>query len=609
MNTDRRHRTWASDSRFRDIPVNFQSGGAYNANNMVHVQDEPEPPDDMPASSPTSPATGAGVACTSSPMPETGGDASDTPYLSGAVEDRELFVVDVQGSEPLMGTSVIPLKVRPSSSSSSSSVSSDEVILFKGRQLTTPAPAEDTGQASTEPAHGTEIPAVAQWNPDLEAVRDWSLPTPGNQDVYGVEDELLGESFAIAPQPGPADEQAPPVDTYQQRRKRSRKSRRHRRKKFQAPQDQDDEVADYIANMQENGEDDIFNSITVTGRVESASSFVVGAEKQTLPLGRSRPTPQPQSTWGPVELQDFLELDTSDEVLGTVRSVLARRNRPGEAQYLVVWDGYSTDEARWIHQSSLTTDGALEKIQAFEERKRQQEALEQIDEDEDSDGDILEVDMSTGDVVLDPEWESTDSEDSDDEEERLKDNEDLLQRRLDRMTDEKIAKILAKQEELGLGSNDILLFDGDDEDDDEEAPKRKGHESLTRSGKRYTAESGPSSLQRKGVIDDAIGHNNAFDPMDEEGPRRRRRGKGRAAPLPFQLSDNELEATLRHAWESDRAKKTARKREREELRAQGLLGNKKGKPRGNQDASPSEYLDIEGIKSQIRTFVLSSEKR
>ena len=601
MNTDRRHRTWASDSRFRDIPVNFQSGGAYNANDMVHVQDEAEPLDDMPAPSPTS------------PILETGGDTSDTLYFSGAQEDRELFVVDVQGSGPPVGTSVIPLKVRPPSSSSSAV--SEEVILFKGWKPTTPVPAEERGRASTEHPQGTDIPAAADRNSDVEAVRDWSLTTPGIQDVHGIEDELLDQSFAITPDPDLADEQATPVDTHQQRgvwrgSKRSRRSRRSKRNKFQPPQDQDDEAADYIANMQENGEDDIFNSITVTGRAESGPSFVVQAERPTLPDGGPRVMPQPQSSWGPVELQDFLELDTSDEVLGTVRSVLARRNRPGGAQYLVVWDGYSTDEARWIHQSSLTTEGALEKIQIFEEWKRQQEALEMIDEDEDSDGDILEVDMSIGDVVLDPELESTDSGDSDDEEERLKDNEDLLQRRRNRMTDEKIAKILAKQEELGMGSNDVLLFDGDgdDEDEDEGAPKRKGYESLTRSGKRYKAESGPSSLQREGVIDDVLGHNNGFDPTDREGPRRRRRGKGRTAPLPFQLSDTELEATLRRAWESDRAKKMARKREREELRAQGLIGNKKGKSRGKQDAPPSENLDVEGIKSQIRTFVLSSEE-
>jgi hypothetical protein len=54
--------------------------------------------------------------------------------------------------------------------------------------------------------------------------------------------------------------------------------------------------------------------------------------------------------------------------------------------------------------------------------------------------------------------------------------------------------------------------------------------------------------------------------------------RGRVDKLVLDISDSELEAELQMVFENDRVKKKERKQEREELRAQGLLGKTNGKP-------------------------------
>ncbi|KAL4743092.1 hypothetical protein BDV11DRAFT_142895 [Aspergillus similis] len=67
--------------------------------------------------------------------------------------------------------------------------------------------------------------------------------------------------------------------------------------------------------------------------------------------------------------------------------------------------------------------------------------------------------------------------------------------------------------------------------------------------------------------------------------------------------DSELEDGLINAWNNDRLKKKLKKREREELRAQGLLG----RPRNDPDPKIkyADGINIEELKSEIRLFLLS----
>ncbi|KAK1753456.1 hypothetical protein QBC47DRAFT_386441 [Echria macrotheca] len=89
-------------------------------------------------------------------------------------------------------------------------------------------------------------------------------------------------------------------------------------------------------------------------------------------------------------------------------------------------------------------------------------------------------------------------------------------------------------------------------------------EGLIRSSKQRTGN--PSFTDAFGELD--IG---AWDQPDPLMKRKARRSK---QPPNFNVSDSELEAALRKAWERDRERKKGRKAEREKLRAAGLLRKK-----------------------------------
>ncbi|KAL4875532.1 hypothetical protein BJY04DRAFT_211280 [Aspergillus karnatakaensis] len=69
--------------------------------------------------------------------------------------------------------------------------------------------------------------------------------------------------------------------------------------------------------------------------------------------------------------------------------------------------------------------------------------------------------------------------------------------------------------------------------------------------------------------------------------------------------DSDLETELINAWTNDRLKKKSKKKEREELRAQGLLGRRKNDP--NLKEKYSDGLSFEELKTEICSFLLSSK--
>lgn len=99
-----------------------------------------------------------------------------------------------------------------------------------------------------------------------------------------------------------------------------------------------------------------------------------------------------------------------------------------------------------------------------------------------------------------------------------------------------------------------------------------------------------------------------FDIMDFDRPSLQKKGKGKKPPaLDPMLSDSDLEFHLEEVWQSDRKKKKAKKKEREELRSQGLLG----RPPGDADLKDkySKGMNLEELISEMRTFLLSSKAR
>ncbi|KAJ5118522.1 hypothetical protein N7448_010229 [Penicillium atrosanguineum] len=97
-----------------------------------------------------------------------------------------------------------------------------------------------------------------------------------------------------------------------------------------------------------------------------------------------------------------------------------------------------------------------------------------------------------------------------------------------------------------------------------------------------------------------------FDIMDFNRPSLQKKGKGKTPPaLDLMLSDSDLEFNLHEAWQTDRKKKSAKKKEREELRSQGLLGRDPGD--ADLKIKYSKGMDLEELITEMRTFLLSSK--
>ncbi|OTA98582.1 hypothetical protein M426DRAFT_325880 [Hypoxylon sp. CI-4A] len=168
--------------------------------------------------------------------------------------------------------------------------------------------------------------------------------------------------------------------------------------------------------------------------------------------------------------------------------------------------------------------------------------------------------------------------------------------------DEHLARMLAKQEELGLGGDDILLFDGEGMDDDwmgtsRADPRRK------RKGDSKTAK----IIQKQGQYPSATKMADTFDELDLMDWHRPSLGNYKKGPPAFGVSDSELEEAMKSTWQKDRLKKAEKKKAREELRSQGLLGKNV-----NPDDLRVKYLggmSLDDLANELESFLLSSQEQ
>ncbi|OIW26782.1 hypothetical protein CONLIGDRAFT_601474 [Coniochaeta ligniaria NRRL 30616] len=157
------------------------------------------------------------------------------------------------------------------------------------------------------------------------------------------------------------------------------------------------------------------------------------------------------------------------------------------------------------------------------------------------------------------------------------------------MDDETFARLLGKQEELGMGGDELLLTNS------QKSRRAKGVNTRTQ---------GPFSGTN--AVADAF---DDLDLMDWERPslQNKRKGGRRGQPPVFGVSDSEIEQTLQTAWQKDRESKKSRKLRREEQRAQGLLGK-----HSNPDDPRLRYptgMSLEDIKTEMRSFLQGTEAR
>lgn len=348
----------------------------------------------------------------------------------------------------------------------------------------------------------------------------------------------------------------------------------------------------------------------------------ISARGTDWPLDKPEPSPPPphkaikpasRKTKNARKKQNKLlrrELGSDDELMRDYIDNMDPEDREAFG-FTTAADGDSTDD---LFNKLLDQDGEDVRISIDTSSGSDSWHTDNGDDDEDDgeESDDLD-DLDSSDLESELEYN---------EREQYEDEADLRQRQRDAMTDEEIARILAKQEEYGMGGDDLYLFDDSGLGVGDIPAARAGLGSISgtvklgslsrsKNGMRKSAKRGgrksdhfpDASLMADVLEQDPYG---GFDIMDHDRPSLRPKTKGRksAGPLPEELglSDDELIADLQSAWSNDRSKKAARKAERQELREMGLLGSgKKGNKKGNKFKPDLAIKYDEGISmSQIR---------
>ena len=402
------------------------------------------------------------------------------------------------------------------------------------------------------------------------------------------------------------DEENPFLKTPKARYGRHRGRRGPQRSKMNQEIEDEEEalIQDYIDNMKDDDTEEGGEAMN-NPRGNEHYRFLDGAAEEHVKVQtqwtsdlKLEQTVDDDEDWSSGDLEDFDGLETTDEEIDEISRVLSFRRRPTGLQYLVTALGKNTSEARWILQSKLTSATATKQIETFEEKRKFKFDFQ--DESSDSESDS-EVDEALDDLV--------DHIQSEDEE-----NERVMKRAL-KMTDEQIARALARQEAMGMPANEVLLFDGQEDDDFNigdhfipfSAKKHLSNRTMSKQ-KGRKKDHFPSAEAFADVLDQDP--YDGFDVMDFERPSLRLKRKGRkSAGLPFELEDADLAMQIQQAWENDRAKKSARKREREEMRQAGLLGSKAANGRvGLMTKYGNSGMDADQIRAEIRSFMVSDQE-
>jgi hypothetical protein len=280
--------------------------------------------------------------------------------------------------------------------------------------------------------------------------------------------------------------------------------------------------------------------------------------------------------------------------------------RSAEGGPSMVIDGQAIDEDDVLDRST---------------RGRNYDELRMMDTDSDSDDEEIGFDIDDISDEDDDEYNSSDMESdiAQNEKEAWEDEEDLRQRRYDAMDDETIARLFAKQGELGISGDELVIDDGAFMDEDIDGvgdvdEARAGLQDLASSSfaksaiKRGNNKRGTSFPNASALADTLDQYGDAgFDIMDFERPSLRPKKGGRKGKMPPELealSDDELKNEMLGHWSTDREKKRLKKAEREELRMAGLLGAgvaKKGK--ADLNMKYRQGMTTVQIHEELRVFL------
>lgn len=573
-NTEHRHHLWSSDVKLRHKGISFVSAG----NLAGTLPDETRSDNSTPREcTPDGSTPNESLSNRDEPIADAIAESESAMaqmHLEPTVEATAsppasaIFFEDTAGSSTLAATQFPPPVIRNASPTPSDS--SEEVVLFRGRN-------------------------------NVKVVTD-SIQLR----------QTKSEANALATQESSVASAAPPKPTAKTQARGASARRLHSHSsRHQNDSDPDAEaIADYIENIKAQEYDNAGELVTgntyatstlthrVLGLTDDDEWDAAADQSTTQKSGHGNPH---KNDWDSSQLGDFDNISTSSEVFGNVDRILRKRARSNGLQYLVVFENSNEDEARWIPLSRLTREHDKSLVAAFEETTANVTLGNEADTSE-SWSDESEDDE-------DDEDEEGDDDDDDDDMD-FEDEEDLIQRRIERMSDEKLARLFAKQEELGMNADTLLLFDGEDEDEDVEIDDlgagNKYRMPQTSRGRKQKSKSkrARGDFPSATIMADVLEQDpyNGFDIMDFERPSLKKKKKGRAADLPFDLSDDDLASQLVTSWENDRSKKRLKKQERADLRSQGLLG-KKNKLKADLNAKYNEGMTFTQIREEIKVFL------
>ena len=565
-----RHLVGWGNSRLRDNQISFVSAG-----NLTR-----EEPISTPAKSGES------------------SDVADNPAKNVAADEQEVLVPAAEFEEQQQSPEA------PSATDQSAEVQLQNTAAFERLRMS--AGMQDDSVSSTESEEEIVFHGRNNGANTLPKIPPMFEPTsPAQRKETTPQQDVLPVPIPIRYPPGALDGEhaASSANLTPNSGKRRIINPRNRRRK-QRPTIETEEEAimqDYIANMamddDDEDSDDQEHSNKPQRRNETFRFYAgAGEEHQKVKIQSTKLKARPKDRlydqaldWDSDDLEDFDDLATTDEEIDEIGQVLRRRIRPSGSQYLVAGLGQSASEAKWMLHAKLTSVTAIEEIRIFDEiRQMQAEAESDMSGDTDESSD-------SEDEAIDDMLDDMDSED---------DENDQILRRTAKMTDEQIARALAKQEELGLGGDEIMLFDGQEADDDSDADDfLNGKDFVPFSLSKHTSNRGRSKRNRRQndsfpsaeAFADALDQDpyGGFDVMDFDRPSLKPKRKGRKSDFPsaFELSDEELAGHLRSTWQKDRDKKVARKREKMEEKQTLLLD---AHERGSPDA----------IKAEIRQFMI-----
>ena len=295
--------------------------------------------------------------------------------------------------------------------------------------------------------------------------------------------------------------------------------------------------------------------------------------------------------WTSDNLQNFDGFSTSSDIMDTVGRILSKRTRKSGVQYLVVYEGSISDDLHWLPASFLNKPEDLKLIEIFEAQSQMMGFATS------SESDSEDIDSTLG---------VTEEHSEDEEENEDGDNDDVEAE----MDDEQLARVLQMQADLGLSTDNVVLFGGD-EYFKKDLDLRSDLQRFDRPWKKRQNRSKRSqpSFPSASAMADALDADpyNGFDIMDTERPSLRLKKKGRRGQLPVELvHDPEWGEQFQAAWDNDRVKKRLKKAEREELRKQGLLGRKGRGP--DLSIKYKDNTSMNEVVEEIRGFMFSDKQ-